>query len=352
MSRHRSVTIKDIAKRFNCSPSTVSRALNNHPSINEHTRRNIQEYAVEIDYQRNSVSLSLLNQQTFTIGVVLPEVVGFFESAVIDGIQSVTQPSGYTLNICLTKESHKLEVEYIQKLMSIRVDGMIVEVAQETQDFTHLEQITRRKVPLILIDRDCPSILAHRIRVDDYKGAFQATEHLIRMGCRRIAHLRGPKGLSISENRLNGYLDALRAGGVPIQEQYILPAGFSVERALYPMQQLLSLCEAPDGLFAVNDNIAIGAMHVIREQGLRIPEDIAVVGFDNDPHAAYYTPSLSTVAQPALELGKEAGRLFLEQAKRLESEEEALTQEEFEEIILPTELIIRNSSLRKVSLGE
>lgn len=348
MSRHRSVTIKDIARRFNCSPSTVSRALNDHPSINALTRLNIQEYAREIDYQRNSVSLSLLNQQSYTIGVVLPDVAGFFEAAVIDGIQSIIHPNGYTLNICLTRESHKLEAEYIKKLLSVRVDGIFVEVAQETQDFAHLEQITRRRVPLILIDRDCPTLPAHRVTVDDYNGAFLAVEHLIRVGCQRIAHLSGPKGLSVSEHRLQGYLDALRKYGHPFRPEYLLPAGFSVDRALYPMQQLLEMAEPPDGLFAVNDNIAIGAMHVIRERGLRIPEDIAVVGFDNDAHAAYYSPSLSTVAQPAFELGKVAARLFLDQVKLLDKPEETPlpSPADFDRIVLPSELIIRDSSLR------
>lgn len=335
----RAVTIKDIAARFHCSPSTVSRALNNHPSINEYTRKHIQEYAEQVGYQKNSVSLSLLNKKTFSVGVIVPYITGFFNASVLDGIQSVLEPLGYTLTILHSKEFFEPEVNIVEKLIANRVDGIFISAASETRDFSHYEKILRANIPLILFDRDCP-FPAHKVRVDHFSGAVMATEHLIRMGCKRIAHLKGPEGLSVSEVRLEGYLEALRRNNLPIDESLIRPAGFKAMKGVYPTRQLLELPYPPDGIFAVNDNVAIAAMRVIREKGLKIPDDVAVVGFDNEPHAQFLTPSLTTIEQPSLELGREVAHIFLNHIK---PENEPYPAQE---IILPTQLIIRESSLK------
>ena len=302
MSGEKSITIKDIAKKFNCSPSTVSRALNNHPSINEFTRKHIQEYAVQVGYQKNKSAVNFLKQKTNTIGVILPNITSYFNSAVISGIQKTLELSGYAINICLTNEIFDLEVNFAEKLIANNVDGIFISISSETQKLDHLEDIRKRNIPLVLFDRVC-DFSTHKVQVNQYDGAKLAVKHLIKMGCKRIAHLGGPPNLWIAKQREKGYLAALKEDNLPILEELIRPAGFKVLKGVYPMQQLLNLAQPPDGVFAVNDNIAIAAMYAIRQKGLRIPEDIAVIGFDNEPTVAFINPSLSTIEQPTMDVG-------------------------------------------------
>lgn len=342
MNSSRPVTIKDIAKRFRCSPSTVSRALNDHPAINEDTRKNIQEYAREVGYQRNEVSLSLLNKKTATLGVVVPTISNYYETAVIEGLHNVLQPMGYTLNICVTNESYLLEKDYLSKLLSNRVEGIFLSVSQETYDsgyYEHLEQVSLRKIPLIFIDREYEDFETSRATVDDYDGAFAAVEHLINMGYKNIAHLKGPNGLTVSEQRFKGYQDCLKKYEIPVREEWIINTNFKVESAILPTKRLLDMDLTPDAIFAVNDQVAIGAMRVVKDKGLRIPQEIGLVGFDNSPISTYTFPSLTTVSRPGRKIGMEASRLFLRQ---LNGSEDFIP----ESIVLPSELIIRESSLR------
>lgn len=340
----RPVTIKDIARRFRCSPSTVSRALNDHPAINEDTRRNIQEYAREVGYQRNELSLSLLNKKSDTLGVVVPTLSAYYESAMMEGLHSVLQPMGYTLNICVTNERYVLEKEHINKLLSNRVEGIFISVSQETYDsghYKHLQEVINRRVPLIFIDREYQGISTDRVMVDDYHGAYSAVEHLVQMGCKRIAHLRGPQGLTVSEQRLRGYLDCLNKYNLPIEEELIKATNFKVESAIVPSIWLFGMPQPPDAVFGVNDQVTIGAMRVALDKGFKIPQDVAFVGFDNSPISAYVYPSLTTVSRPGRKIGEEASRLFLNQALRQDSVPP-------ENIILPSELVIRESSLRNM----
>ncbi|HWV30654.1 MAG TPA: LacI family DNA-binding transcriptional regulator [Dyadobacter sp.] len=342
MNSSRPVTIKDIARRFRCSPSTVSRALNDHPAINEDTRKNIQEYAKEVGYQRNEVSLSLLNKKTASLGVVVPTISNYYETAVIEGLHTVLQPMGYTLNICVTNESYLLEKESLSKLLSNRTEGIFLSVSQETYDagyYEHLESVIQRKTPLIFIDREYEDFETSRATVDDYHGAFAAVEHLISIGYKQIAHLKGPNGLTVSEQRFKGYINCLKKYNVPIREDLIINTNFKVESAILPTKRLLELASPPDAIFGVNDQVAIGAMRVAKDKGLRIPQDIGLVGFDNSPISAYTFPSLTTVHRPGRKIGMEASRLFLNQLNG---------SGDFapESIVLPSELVIRESSLR------
>jgi LacI family transcriptional regulator len=335
------VTIKDIARKFRCSPSTVSRALNNHPSINEDTRRNLQEYAQKVGYQRNQVSLNLLNTKTASIGVIVPTINNYYESAIIEGIDGILHPLGYTLNICVTNEQYLLESEYVTKLLSNRVEGIFLSVSQETYDsghYEHLENAGKRNLPLIFIDRDYEGFSAGSVTIDDYHGAFAAVEHLIRTGRRRIAHLKGPNGMAVTEQRFRGYTECLTKHGLPVEEKLIINTNFKVESALEPTAQLLQLEQRPDAIFGVNDQVAIGAMKVIREKGWRVPEDIAVVGFDNSPISPYISPSLTSVARPGRQIGEEAARIFLNYINVASKKEVPV------HIVLPSELIVRDSS--------
>lgn len=342
MNPNRPITIKDIARRFRCSPSTVSRALNDHYTINEDTRKNIQEYAKSAGYQRNSVSLSLLNTKTGSLGIVVPTISNYHESSIIEGLCSVLQPLGYILNICATNENFLLEAESISKLLANRVECIFLSISQETYDsghYEHLESVIQRGVPLIFIDREYEGFSASRVTIDDYHGAYAVVEHLVSMGCARIAYLKGPNGLTVSEQRFQGYLDCLRRYNLPIDEELIINTNFKVESAVLPTKRLLDLPAPPDAIFGVNDHVAIGAMRVVREKGLAIPHEVSLVGFDNSPLSAYTYPSLTTVSRPGREIGIEASRLFL---NHLTAADESTP----EAIRLPSSLIIRESSLR------
>lgn len=337
----RPVTIKDIARKFKCSPSTVSRALNNHPVINEDTRRNLQEYARKVGYQRNQVSLSLLNKKTASIGVIVPTINNYYESAIIEGIDAVLQPLGYSLNICVTNEQFLLEQGYLEKLLSNRVEGIFVSVSQETYDagyYEHFENIYSRNLPLIFIDREYEGFAAGSVTVDDYHGAFAAVEHLIKTGHKRIAHLRGPQSMSVAEQRFRGYIECLKKYDFEEDESLIIHTDFKVESAIAPVHQLLDLRSRPDAIFCVNDQTAIGAMKVIRDRGLHIPAEIAVAGFDDSPISGYISPSLTSVARPGRKLGMEAARIFLQY--QIAEKKEAIS----EHIILPPQLVIREST--------
>lgn len=333
------ITIKDIARKFKCSPSTVSRALNDNPVINEETRKTIQEYAEKMGYQRNIISLSLLNKSSKTLGVILPNINHFHESSMLEGLQSTFQPLGYLLNICVTNESYELEKQYIERLLANRVDGIFLSISQETYDgghYEHIEKVVRRDIPLVYIDRKYDAALANGVIVDDYDGAFMATQHLIEIGCKRIAHLRGPKGLTVSEYRFNGYRDCLLKHNFSIDETLICTTNFEVESAIEPTKYLLDLPEKPDAIFGVNDHVCIGAMSVIRERNLHIPQEIALVGFDDSPIVQYFSPPLSSVQRQSRQIGLEASELLLGQ----------LNNKVLDSKILPSKLIIRESSKR------
>lgn len=331
------ITIKDIARKFKCSPSTVSRALNDNPVINEETRKTIQEYAEKMGYQRNIISLSLLNKSSKTLGVILPNINHFHESAMLEGLQYTFQPLGYLLNICVTNESYELEKQYIERLLANRVDGIFLSISQETYDgghYEHIEKVVRRDIPLVYIDRKYDAALANGVIVDDYDGAFMATQHLIEIGCRRIAHLHGPKGLTVSEYRFNGYRDCLLKHNFPIDERLICTTNFEVESAIEPTKYLLNLPERPDAIFGVNDHVCIGAMSVIREQNIKIPQEIALVGFDDSPIAQYFSPPLSSVQRQSRQIGLEASELLLAQ----------LNNKVLDSKVLSSKLVVRESS--------
>lgn len=331
------ITIKDIARKFKCSPSTVSRALNDNPVINEETRKTIHEYAERMGYQRNIISLSLLNKSSKTLGVILPNINHFHESSMLEGLQSTFQPLGYLLNICVTNESYELEKQYIERLLANRVDGIFLSISQETYDgghYEHIEKIVRRDIPLVYIDRKYDAALANGVIVDDYDGAFMATQHLIEIGCKRIAHLRGPKGLTVSEYRFNGYRDCLLKHNFPIDETLICTTNFEVESAIEPTKYLLDLPERPDAIFGVNDHVCIGAMSVIREKNIMIPQEIALVGFDDSPIAQYFCPPLSSVQRQSRQIGLEASELLLGQ----------LNNKVLNSKVLSSKLVVRESS--------
>ncbi|MCM4167660.1 Catabolite control protein A [Arenibacter antarcticus] len=338
MNKNR-VTITDIASELNISPSTVSRALKDHPGLRKETKDAVRALAEKWDYQPNLLALSLLHRKSNTIGVIVPEITSHFFSAIITGIQDVVGKSDYNIMICLSNESYDEEVVLVKKLMNMQIDGVLVSTSSETENFDHLRKLQKNGIPVVVFDRDCPGLEADKVLVDDYSGAFQAVEYLIATGCKNIAHLGGPLNLSTTGHRLNGYLDALKKNNMPIREEYIVHVpGFSHKDGSKPAKKLIQLDNPPDAIFAMNDNIAISAMHVAKKMGLRIPEDISILGFDDEPHSSFFTPPLSTVWQPVYSIGMLSARILL---SHLNSPDTVL--EYRKEIFIP-ELVIRSSS--------
>ena len=268
--RSNQVTIKDIAKALGISPSTVSRALKDHPDISIETKKAVNELAEKLRYQPNAVALSLKHSRSNTIGVIIPEIVHYFFSSVISGIEDVAYDAGFTVIICQSNEKYDREVANAHALLAHRVDGVMVSVSKQTTDFEHIEMFQERNVPLVFFDRIVPGITADSVIIDDRKASFDATNHLVQNGRKRIAHFGGPQNLLIGRERKEGYLDALRSAGIAPDPNLILEVD-SFEKAIKAIDNLLELPEPPDGIFAVNDLTAIGAMQSLQKRGLRYP---------------------------------------------------------------------------------
>lgn len=337
-----SVTIIDLAKELKISPSTVSRALRDHPAIKQETKTLVQELAKKLGYQPNTLALSLLYRKTNNIGIIVPEITSYFFSSIICGIQDVLEPEGQHVIISQSNESYETELKGIETFLSSRVDGMLISSTFNTNDYSHLEKLRQNNVPVVVFDRDCEGYEMNKVLVDDYDGACQAVEHLISQGCKRIAHIAGSDQLSIARHRKNGYIDTLSKHGIAIDEELIIESKFfQMEDGIEPTKKLLSLSNPPDSIFAVNDAIAIGALSVLRERGIQVPEEVALIGFDNDPYAKFSSPSLSTIDQPVCEMGMLAARILLASIGKSDH------NSDFRQEILKPELIVRESSNRR-----
>ncbi|PPK99939.1 LacI family DNA-binding transcriptional regulator [Parapedobacter indicus] len=334
-------TIVDIAVRLNLSISTVSRALRNAPDVNTHTKKAVLAMAEKIGYEPNTVAASLRNNKTNIIGIIVPEFVHVYFPSVILGVQDVVNKAGYKLMICQSSESFDLEKKNLQALVSSRVDGLIMALSRETDHYKHIKKV-QEKTPIVFFNRITDEISGSKVLVDDYGGAYEAVKHLIEVGCRRIAHISGPKNLTMCESRLQGYLDALNHYQIPINENYILHADFVDDKARECTQQLIAMDDKPDAIFAVNDPTAIEALICIKQNGLNIPDDIALVGFSNAPHSAFVDPPLTSVVQPTFQIGQVAANLLLEHIEKGEDYRPEIR-------VLETSLIIRNSTNKTLS---
>jgi DNA-binding LacI/PurR family transcriptional regulator len=302
-------TITDIAKRLGISPSTVSRALGDHPDIKEETKDQVRKVAKKLRYFPNLIAQSLKNNQTTTIGVIVPEIKHDFFSSAISGIEEVAYQSGYTIIVCQSNESYEREVLNTNMLMHHRVVGVIVSISQNTKNGEHFQDLIRRKIPLVFFDRACNDVKASKVIIDDYKSAFDAVTYLINKGYKRIAHFSGPKELGICKNRANGYADALKQVHMSSQKEFIRYGGLHEQDGYNSMDALLKEKMIPDAIFAVNDPVAIGAFQRIKEANLKIPDDIAIMGFSNNKITSLVDPPLTTVDQPSFEMGKKSAEM-------------------------------------------
>lgn len=309
MSRH-PITIKDIARILNISVSTVSRALKNHPDISDATKKAVQDMAKELNYRPNEIALSLKNRRSKIIGIMVPKLVHHFFSSVIEGVENVAYDNGYQVMIYHSDEMYDREVQLTQSFMSYRLDGLIVSMSKETENSSHFDKLSQLGVPIVYFDRG-PEGEYNKVLFDDYQGAYDAVKHLVDCGCKKIVHYAAPEHLDIGKKRRKGYSDALKDNGLEANDELIIDCD-SYESALNCTINLFDRISEIDGIFAVNDLTAIGAIKQLNKLGKRVPEEVKVIGFSNETSSAIYHPSLSTVDQQGVKMGEEAASLLLQ----------------------------------------
>jgi len=339
MSKNAEPTIHDIARELKISASTVSRALNDNPRISLKTREKIKAVADSLGYRPNTLASNLRNKKSNTIGIVVPLINRHFFSSVISGVEDIAYKAGYNVVISQSNDLANKEIEIVHSMFTNRVDGLIISIAMQTETFDHLKLFRKKHIPLVFFDRAVPEIETDKIVVDDYAGGFMVTKHLIDQGYQRIGHLAGPQNLMTYLDRKNGYLDALKQNGILFDESLVIENQLTSEEGSVAAQQLISLTNPPDAIFCGNDTTALSVMIYLRDKGFRIPQDIGIVGFSNEPFSKVVSPSISTIAQPGFEMGQKAAELII---RKIENKERT-----YQTIVLPTELIIRESSNRE-----
>ncbi|HEX8427488.1 LacI family DNA-binding transcriptional regulator [Hymenobacter sp.] len=335
----RHVSLKTIAQALNVSISTVSRALRNHPDIGAEVTRKVQELARELQYTPNPLAIGLLKDKTNTIGVIVPDLVTYFFSSIISGIESLANEHGYYIVIRCSYESYEKEKECLENLLKLRVDGIIMCLAQETQDYTHFNHLLEAEIPLVFFDRVCRADEVATVVVDNKEAARRITRHFFESGYRRIAHIAGPAQLNITRERIAGYKQGLADCNLSFDNSLLAHCDLSIPSATAATQRLLALLSRPDAIFGVNDTTAFAAMKEIKRQHLRIPDDVGLVGFTDEFHATVVNPNLTSVMHPTFEMGREAALLFLAQVNT----KIALPPRQ---TVLTTQLVVRESSTK------
>lgn len=334
----RKLTLKQIARELDVSVSTVSKALRDSVEISEDTRNKIKAFAKLYNYKPNNIALSLKNRKTKTIGVIIPEIIHHFFTTVISGIEQVANERGYHVIICMSNNSFDKEVINMELLANGSTDGFIISVAKETQqkgDYHHLQEVIEQGMPLVMFDRVIDEINCDKVIIDDVLGAREAVQHLIDIKCKNIALISTVDYVSVGKLRTQGYLEALKENEIAINHDLILKVE-DFDRSEQEIKHFLN-GKNIDAVFAVNEHFAIYAIKAFTDQGLKVPDDISVVGFTNGELSKLFNPSLTTVSQHGAEIGAQAARLLI---KKLESKEEG----PYETIIVETELIERNST--------
>ncbi len=339
MSRQPQYTIKDIAAELGVSISTVSRALKDHPHISEDTKDKVRELVKKYDYRHNALAASLRNSRSNTIGLILPNLSQYFPSTAATAIQNKLHEYGYNLMICQSNDSVALEKELVNVLFASRVEGLIVSTTLYTEDFSHFDVFNKADIPLVFYDRvpiDYPSF---RVQGEDYTGGYRSTKHLLQQGCRRIAYIGGPLTCSIYQNRYKGYVNALHDHGLEVEEERVFFHELTKENALKACEVLFSGGTMPDAVFACNDTSAIAVLQYGKRHSIRIPEDVKLTGYSNDPRADITSPAITSVEQFPYEVGDQAAILMMNLLQhRVKREINPVT------IVTPVELIIRESS--------
>ena len=299
------ITIKDIARALNVSPSTVSRALKDNPDISRETRDLIHAYAREHNYKPNVLAVNLRSSRSNTIGVIVPQLVHNFFSCVLSGIETAAAKAGYNIIVAQSNESYEQEVKIVHSFLAARVCGVIASLAKNTEQYDHYQELLNNDIPIVFYDRICTELKTERVVVDDYAGSFAAVEYMIQTGCKRIFFYGASPHLEITKNRRNGYLDAMKKYKVPVDDSMIKLCD-NRERAIAITPDLLESDNRPDGFFAINDETAAGILYACKLVGLKVPDEVSICGFTDGAIAQSTDPKLTTVEQHGEEVGKSA----------------------------------------------
>ena len=337
---NKKATVHDIASKLGITASTVSRALNDHPRISTATKKKVLKAAKEFNYQPNHIAAALRMGKSRLIGVIVPTANRNFFSSIVRGIDEVADNLNYKVVLCQSYENYEKEVQTINALLNARVDGIIVSIAKNTEKFDHFKMVIDKGIPLVLFDRVTDKLDVNQVLIDDYMAGFQAVEHLIQQGFRRIAHFTSPRKINIYKERLRGYLDALDEYKIPFDQDLVVESNMQLEDGQQSVKTLIEKGIDFDAIFSSADYAAMGALQVLKEYKIKVPQEVGVVGFGNEPFTSFTDPSLSTVDQMSIAMGHVTSELFFELLK-------ADPKKDFpQKIVLNPKLIIRDSSTR------
>lgn len=331
-------TIKDIANVLGLTPSAVSKALSDHPRISDKTKLAVKQIAENLNYQPNHLASALRKGKSNLVGVIIPKNNSSFFSSVLENIEKVLNKKGYNVIVTQSNESYKKECSNIDALLFTQVDGIIASMANETVDFKYFKKIKEKGIPLILFDRGENDLEVDYVGIDDYNSSFEIVEHLVQQNCKRIAHIAGFSHTRIFKNRIRGYVEALEKFEMPVEDDLIIESNLTLEDGRRIMEKLLALPERPDAVYAAGDYAAFGALQVLEENNVKVPQDIALVGFGNESFTTFVKPSISTIDQHSEKIGKKAAEAFL---YRINNPRKKVS---LNKIILNAELIVRTSS--------
>lgn len=336
-------TIHEIARELNTTASTVSRALNNNPRISDETKKKVLDMAEKMGYEPNTMAASLRMGRSKLIGIIVPFADRIFFSSVIRGIEEEVKKSGYNVIICQSYEKVENEIDDVNALLSAQVAGIIISLSRETDSTEHLNKIIKKHKTLVLFDRTSELVNASCVVIDDYHGAYVAVTHLINNGYSKIAFFSGNKKVSIFKERFRGYLAALSDHNIPVTNEFVVEVKSDVEQGKLATELLMNQKNKPDAIFSSSDFSALGAIKWLTQNNYRIPQDIGVIGFGNDPFTQYLDPTMTSVDQKSMEVGKTTAQVFMEQ---LEGRNDSVRK-----VLLTPELIIRDSS-SKLTISE
>lgn len=342
MGNKKRTTIKDIANVLNISAAAVSKALHNDSRISKQTKEDVKRVAKELNYQPNHLASALRKGKSNLVGVIVPRTNSNFFSSVIENMEAVLDKAGYNIIITQSKESFKKECKNIDTLLYTQVDGIIASMANETTDLSYYEKIKSKGIPLILFDRGENDLNVDYVGINDYASSHMIVEHLVEKGCKRIAHIGGYRRTRIFNNRIRGYIDALTKHNLPLDQNLLTESSLTLEDGREMMQKFLLLEQRPDAVYVASDYAALGALQVLNENNINVPEDICLIGFGNEPFTSFVKPTISTVNQHSAEIGKIAAETFL---SRINDEN---WKPSLNKNILKSELIVRESSDKRI----
>ena len=303
MANQKRISLKDLAHELGVSIATVSRALRNSPEIGQEMQMKVKELAKRLNYRPNPFAQSLRKEGPRIIGVVVPNLVTHFYAAVLDGIEDEARRAGYSVISSNSHESCEDEMRAIDNFVNLHVEGIIASVSQNTTDYSHFEKVSKMGIPLVFFGRTCLPDLFSSVTANGDVAAKKATQHLIETGSRRIAFLGGPNHLDMVKRRKHGYLEALRDNRIPIDRELVVCNRIDFDLVVEATKQLLQIENRPDAILAVNDTVTFAAFNAVKEMGLRIPEDVALIGFTDDQHARYVTPQMSAIEDQSYKMG-------------------------------------------------